>query len=230
MDDDSYKPPRWFKSTLGVSNASLRRWESKGFISALRSPGGMRLYSVRSVRAAFGIEAPQAQSKINIAYARVSSAKQKADLDRQVVSLKRLYPDHVVVTDVGSGLGFKRPGLRSILDQVHDGLVGQVAVLHKDRLCRFASGLLAYIFEKAGVKLVVHHEDDEADEFGDLAEDLLAVTTFFVASHNGRRSAQHRRERAKLARLDRFGGRADTVAASAKRRRASAEDPGPPDT
>ena len=42
------------------------------------------------------------------------------------------------------------------MDQVYNGLVSEVVVLHKNRLSRFATDLLKYFFKKAGVKLVVH--------------------------------------------------------------------------
>jgi hypothetical protein len=53
--------------------------------------------------------------KENVIYARVSSAKQKADLVRQVDFLRHRFPNHKVVTDVGSGVNFKRKGLLSLL-------------------------------------------------------------------------------------------------------------------
>lgn len=222
MDATSYKSAKFFTSKLGVSDGSLRRWELDGKIDAIRSPGGFRLYSVDSVNRAFGLVGAGLQKKVRIAYARVSSAKQKPDLERQIEDLRKLCPDHEIVSDVGSGLGFKRPGLRSILDRVHDGVVEEVAVLHKDRLCRFAFELLEYIFGKAGVKLVVLGDGDQPDKFSDLGEDLLAVTTYFVAQHNGRRSAKNKRDRARRERYQRLTKR--------KRADSSAEDPDPPDS
>jgi len=195
MASDEFRPAKWFVARFGVSTHSLRLWEVNGTIKkkALRCPGGKRLYSVGAVLEALGdgagdvLEPPP--PKTNIAYARVSSA---ADLDRQVDLLREAFPNHKIVTDVGSGLNF---GLRSILDAAHRGLVGEVAVLHKDRLCRFAADLVEYVLGQAGVQLVVHCPSQDPDEFGDLADDFLAVTTFFVASHNGKRSAAHKRER-----------------------------------
>jgi putative resolvase len=65
------------------------------------------------------------------------------------------YPGHTVVSDVGSGLNFKRKGLLSLLEQSERGLVQEIVVASKDRLCRFGFDLLAWIFERHGVKLVV---------------------------------------------------------------------------
>ncbi|MCW5672896.1 MAG: IS607 family transposase, partial [Hydrogenophaga sp.] len=139
-----------------------------------------------------------------IIYARVSSPKQRADLQRQVVALQEAYPQHQLIQDVGSGLNFKRKGLRALLERVNTGMVPQVVVMHRDRLARFATDLLEFVFQQHGTKLVLHcpreaagHGDDgdDATGYNELAEDLLAVTTVFVASHNGKRSAAHRRLR-----------------------------------
>ncbi|GBC01114.1 hypothetical protein RclHR1_04070016 [Rhizophagus clarus] len=52
-----------------------------------------------------------------------------------------------------------------------------------DRLCRFGSELMEWIFEKNGTQLVVLSTDVSAksNEAGELAEDLLAIVTVFVA-------------------------------------------------
>lgn len=199
MADSLHRPARWFVGRYGVSTSTLKSWEKKGLIRALRSPGGKRLYDVASVSTALGDTArltPQ-NSRRGVIYARVSSPKQRqaGDLERQVTALQEAYPNHDVIRDVGSGVNFKRKGMRALLDRCFQGVVSEVVVLHKDRLSRFATDLLEYILAKNGVKLVVHRPSNGGDEFGDLADDLLAITTHFVASHHGRRSAAHRRER-----------------------------------
>ncbi|CAG8524687.1 3722_t:CDS:2 [Cetraspora pellucida] len=74
-------------STLGVSSGTLHRWHRKGKIAAVRSPGGVYVY------------------------ARVSSSKQKTDLEQQQEFLLTKCSQHKLVSDIGSGINFKRPGL-----------------------------------------------------------------------------------------------------------------------
>jgi len=197
-----FKPAQWFKNKYCVSSSSLRLWDSKGKIQSIRCPGGKRFYNTHSVDELLGIEHngnnnddSQNTEKKSYIYARVSSKKQETDLERQVSILSEAYPNHKVIKDIGSGLNFKRQGLCSLLERVYEGNVTEIVVLHKDRLSRFASGLLEHLFEKTGVKFVVHSPSQDLSDFCDLADDLLAVTTFFVASNNGKRSAQHRRMR-----------------------------------
>lgn len=127
-------------------------------------------------------------------YARVSSAKQFEDLDRQVQDLQKACPGHIVIKDVGSGVNFHRKGLQTLLELVLSGMVSEVTVMHRDRLARIGYELLEFFFNKTGVKLVVLGGDAK-DAESELADDLLAVTTLFVASHNGRRSAENKKRR-----------------------------------
>ncbi len=96
------------------------------------------------------------------------------------------YPDHTVVSDIGSGINFKRKSLRRILEQVFKGNVSEVVVAHRDRLCRFAFELFHWILKTHGVKLVVLDQTLGAPQ-QELAEDLLAITQVFACRLNGKR-------------------------------------------
>jgi predicted site-specific integrase-resolvase len=135
------------------------------------------------------------KKKKKFVYCRVSSSHQKEDLQRQIQDLSSEYPEHTVISDIGSGLNFKRKGLLAILDKTLDGLVEEIVIMHKDRLCRYGIEILEFIFKKFGTKLVVFGRESEINDTRELADDLLAITTIFVARHNGRRSAINRRRR-----------------------------------
>jgi putative resolvase len=65
---------------LGVSASTLRRWEREGKIESHRTEGGHRLYHLSQ----FNISKTKQsiRDRKTIAYARVSSHDQKADLER----------------------------------------------------------------------------------------------------------------------------------------------------
>jgi predicted site-specific integrase-resolvase len=69
-------------------------------------------------------------------------------------------------------------------------------VTHRDRVCRFAYELFKALCENHGVSIVVLGEDTPTSSERELADDLLAVTTVFVARHNGRRMRKDQGERA----------------------------------
>jgi predicted site-specific integrase-resolvase len=199
MNKTEYATGASIKTTYGVSTATLHRWEKTGCVKTVRTPGGHRLYSTTDVSALFSNEHPVAKKK-KVCYARVSSEKQRPDLERQINNLKEARPDYELLSDVGSRINFKRRNFQRLLEWIYDGDVEEVVVTRKDRLCRFGFDLLDFFFAKTGTKLVVLYtsSETESDE-QELADDLLAITTFFVARNNGLCSAQNRKRRKETA-------------------------------
>ena len=90
------------------------------------------------------------------------------------------YPEAEVITDIGSGLNFKRRGLLSLLDRLHRGEKLTLVVAYRDRLARFGSELIERLIEQNGgqlvvLKRVVHSPQEE------LAEDIHAILNVFSA-------------------------------------------------
>lgn len=156
---------------FGIHANTLRKWADDGKISHIRSPSGQRLYDVSSV-------GKKIDTRTKICYARVSSASQKEDLERQVLFLKQKYPDYEVVTDVGSGLNFKRKGFRRVLESVLSNSVSEIVVAHRDRLCRFGFELVQWICDKSDTKLVVL-EQTSLSPTEELIKDLLSIIHVF---------------------------------------------------
>jgi predicted site-specific integrase-resolvase len=184
-----------------ISPDSLRVWSNKGKIRVIRTPGGKRLYNTHDIKNLFGEESPPEQTeREKVCYARVSSDHQKKDLERQIKELKMCYPDYKIISDVGSGINYKRKGFEKLLDSCFKGDIEEIVVTNKDRLCRFGIELLEQIFKKTGVKLVVHSnsKEEEKTKEEELAQDLLSLVTIFVARNNGRRAAENRRRRENL--------------------------------
>jgi len=72
-----------------------------GKIDSIRTPSNQRRYDIDSVLG-------KGKDKSVAIYARVSSHKQKEDLERQSDYLRSLYPDAILFKDIGDGLNFKR--------------------------------------------------------------------------------------------------------------------------
>ena len=169
-----YTSPSETAQYFGVCLHTLRRWERDGKIQAIRTPSGQRRYDIASYK---GISNDRTQRAI-IAYARVSSRGQKADLDLQAAKLLELYPNAELITDIASGLNFKRTGLRAILERVRQGNVEFIVVAHKDRLARFGFDLISWLCEQDGTKIVVLNQDGLSPE-RELVEDILAIVHDF---------------------------------------------------
>ena len=179
---------------LGLSNNTLRLYADTGKIPSIRMPSGQRRFDVDAYLGRCG------NARV-ICYARVSSAKQKDDLVRQTESLREQFPQAEIVTDVGSGLNWKRKGLRSILGRLLRGDKLELVVAHKDRLARFGSELIAWMLEENGGKLVVLHAATGSPG-EELTQDLLAILHVFSCRLHGRRSYAKMSEDSALSRRE----------------------------
>jgi len=119
-------------------------------------------------------------------YCRVSSASQRDDLQRQVAFMQERFPNHLIITDIASGLNFKRKGLQTLLELAFQGVVKEIAVAHRDRFCRFSYDLLEWIFRRHSVPILVLDQSSSGPE-GELATDLLSVVHVFSCQINGKR-------------------------------------------
>lgn len=170
---------------LGISGTCLRIWADQGKIKTIRTPGGHRLFDVTSIGKP--TEEPLQSvdgDGIDIAYCRVSSHKQKSDLERQVAFMRERCPNATIITDVGSGINFKRKGLRSILEQTLQGHVRSLTIAHRDRLCRFGFELIQWLLERQHVRLVVLDNVATSPQH-EFTEDLLAIVHVFSERFNG---------------------------------------------
>ena len=167
----NYLTPRKACQYLNVSEKTLRNWDRDGLISTIRTPTNQRRYDIDSV---LGTKT----TRFVAIYARVSSAKQKEDLQRQIEFLQEKYPYGKLYKDIGGGLNFKRRGLLTLLESVLSGNVESIVVGHQDRLARFGVDLIRWICEQKDCKLVVLSRTELSPE-RELVEDILSIIHCF---------------------------------------------------
>ena len=163
---------------LGVCMNTLRKTADDGRIETIRVSGQRRY----NVDAYLGLQ----QQQSTICYCRVSSHKQRDDLERQVAFMQEKYPQAEIIKDIGSGLNFKRKGLKAILERAMRGDRIHVVVAHRDRLARFGSELVRFVIESNGGQLVVLSEDSLSPE-QELTKDLLNIIHVFSCRMHGLR-------------------------------------------
>jgi putative resolvase len=178
---------------IGVRPGILRKWDQDGHIKTIRTPGGMRLFDVSSINPIINInKIREKHDPCIILYSRVSSHKQKEDLERQKEFLKQNIPNQYSgsqtnnISDVGSGINFKRPGLLQILGLVKEGKVSTIIVASRDRLARFGFELIEWMCTEFGTKILVLDSQDTTPE-AELGEDLMAIVQVYCCRWNGRR-------------------------------------------
>ena len=172
----------------GFDKATTSRLHHTG-----KLPAGLQIEQLPNGR--YYVIVPPEQSGRCVVYARVSSADQKEDLDRQVGRIVEWattqgYLPSEVVKEVGSGLNGNRRGLRRLLG---DHTVGTIIVEHRERLCRFGFEYVEAALAGRGVRVVVMENEEVED---DLVRDVTEVMTSLCARLYGRRSARRCAERA----------------------------------
>jgi len=127
-------PIRIAARELGVRRETLRRWERDGKMDPPeRTPSGQRRYDLAKLRHL----APHKSisSRVTIAYARVLSHDQKEDLVRQVALLESFCAangwTYEAIQDLGSGLNYRKKGLRTLISRICSGEVGRLVLTHK---------------------------------------------------------------------------------------------------
>ena len=171
------------RKKLGVCNRTLRTWANQGKIDHILTEGGWRKYNINKY-----LKVNDKLDKKKICYARVSSYDRKEDLARQISYLTVKYPDHEIIKDIGSGINFKRKGLRKIIDLAINNELDEVVITYKDRLCRIGYEMLEYIFEKySKAKIVIENKEFKLPH-QEITEDLIEIITVYSSKIHGTRS------------------------------------------
>lgn len=178
---------------LGVTAQTLRNWDKEGKLkpSYVKS-NGYRYYSEESILS-YTQERKTKKNLNVVGYARVSSKKQTDDLERQVNNLKEYlsnkYDNFDIITDIGSGINYNKPGLLKLIEKINRKEVDLIVVLYKDRLLRFGFELVEHFANLNNVKIEVLYKLDKTQD-EELVEDLVQIITVFSCKIQGKRKSK----------------------------------------
>jgi putative resolvase len=185
MEIDKLVTRKEVLKTIKVHYHTLMAMVKRGELEAVEL-GNKKLYNLDKYLRTHGIVATTQQRKI--CYCRVSSQKQSEDLERQKKVMKELYPNHELISDIGSGLNEKRKGYLKILDCAIKGELGELVIAYKDRLCRFGYDTVEYIIKKYSKgKIIILNKSEEKTPTDELTKDVLSIMNVYVAKVNGLR-------------------------------------------
>ena len=178
-----------FAELIGVSSQTLRNWDKSGKLHPHHvSDNGYRYYSEEQLNQVRHIPKPD---RITVGYCRVSSSKQKDDLERQVENVKMYLlakgEPFEIITDIGSGINYNKKGLQKLLQEITQNKVNKVVVLYKDRLLRFGFDLVEYVASLYDCKIEII-DNTEKTEQQELVEDLVQIITVFSCKLQGKRA------------------------------------------
>lgn len=167
---------------LRVTRPTLTSYVQRGLITGTRLPNGFYDYDEDSVLALAGITAERGSA----VYARVSTAKQKNDLQNQIDTVIRFanergYKVSKVYSDVASGLSYDRGNFTELLNDVIEHKWKTVFVENKDRLTRVSFGMWKELFEKFGCTLIaINDEISPKGEDEEIFADIISILHCFA--------------------------------------------------
>ena len=176
---------------LQISRTTLKTYREKGYLKAIQKPTGQFEYDPESVY----LLKNKHQPRQTILYARVSTYKQKQDLQNQIDNLKKFalakgYTINGIYQDIASGISFKdRKSFLKLLPLVLDGEVKQIVITRKDRLARVGFDLFKYLFDYYDTKIIVMSDllDEKTDEQELFSEIIALLHCFSMKMYSNRK-------------------------------------------
>ena len=97
-----------------------------------------------------------------------------------------------IISDIGSGINYKKKGLRQLLKLITQNKVEKVVVLYKDRLLRFGFELVEYISTLYNCEIEIIDTTKKSEQ-QELVEDLVQIITVFSCKLQGKRANKARK-------------------------------------
>ena len=179
----NYKTRREALKILGIHYHTLYKLAKNNEIEAIKI-GERQLYNIDKYLKEKQIEKNE---KRRICYCRVSSQKQKENLKRQITYMENKYPTYEIISDIGSGINYKKKGLKELLKLITQNKVDKVVVLYEDRLLRFGYELVEYLASLYNCEIEII-DNTEKSEQQELVEDLVQIITVFSCKLQGKRA------------------------------------------
>ena len=178
---------------LGISVKTLQRWEREGrLIPVGRTDSNRRLYTESQIREFIGIQRHGGdEPKRLVAYCRVSSAAQKADLLNQRKVLEKFVVARGLanvefIEEVGGGLNFKRKRFLALMNAIGQREVKTLVLAHRDRLMRFGFEWFEHYAKANGCELLVLNQE-RLSPAQEMVQDLMMIVHGFSSRLYGLR-------------------------------------------
>lgn len=97
-----------------------------------------------------------------------------------------------IISNIGSGINYKKKGLKELIKLITQNKVEKVVVLYKDRLIRFGFELIEYLASLYNCEIEIV-DSTEKSEQQELVEDLIQIITVFSCRLQGKRANKTRK-------------------------------------
>lgn len=160
---------------LNISRQTLGKYVKNGDIRVVMQANKQYDYNEEDVYRKAGLS----ENRVNVVYARVSTSKQKKDLENQAETLISYCNANgvkvdKVYKDIASGMNFERKQFRSMLEDVLNYRISSIYITYKDRFSRISFDMFERLFLEYNCKIIVINktesttEDDEKEIFSDI--------------------------------------------------------------
>jgi predicted site-specific integrase-resolvase len=175
---------------LQISRQTLYNYHKRGLIRSETLPSGKYSYNEEDVFKFLNKDVPRK----NVIYCRVSTNKQKKDLESQEETLKAFCLKNGVIIndifkDIGSGINFDRKEFQRLVDEVVNYKISKVYITYKDRLSRISFDLFKNLFKNFSTQIIVLNEinDDKTLEKEIFNEIISLIHCFAMKVYSNRR-------------------------------------------
>ena len=184
---------------LNISRSTLYRLVKKGVIKVTRLPNGRLDYDEKSVYEYLLSMKGRITKRKTVIYARVSTNKQKKDLENQIEQLKQFcisngWTIDGIYTDIASALDFDdRKQFWKLFEKVLNHEIERVVISYRDRLTRIGWNFFENLFKKFGDEIVVvnDYQQDKTDAEEIFEEIITLLHSFSIKFYSKRRSIKH---------------------------------------
>lgn len=181
---------------LHICKSTLTKYRKQGIIKSIMLPSGRFIYNDNDV---FTLLTKEKKRDIAI-YGRVSTSKQKKDLDNQMETLRQFCSKNGIIinkeySDIASGLNLDRKEFSKLLDDVTSYKIQTLYVTYKDRLTRLSFDMIKSLFSKFGCEIVVLNEINDSKQIEkEIFEEIISLLHCFSMKMYSKR----RKEKLKL--------------------------------
>lgn len=173
---------------LHITRQTLVQYVKRKEIRVVLLPNGTYDYNDDDVYRKAGL----ASERMNVVYARVSTVKQKADLENQVEVLVNFCNKNGVKVnktykDVASGMNFDRKQFKVLLNEILDFKIGKLYITYKDRLSRISFDMFKRLFSEFGCEVIVINDTDEKTDETEIFEEIISMLHCFSMRMYSRR-------------------------------------------
>lgn len=162
---------------LRISRGTLSKYVKEGKIRTLPSSTSWNEYDDNDVYSLIN----KGERKTFI-YARVSTPKQKNDLESQIESIKlysaaKGYKISGIYKDIASGISFdKRKDFMEMLEYILKNEVERIVISYKDRLSRVGFDLFKGLFSSFGCSIeVMYDSSDRITDEKEIFEEIISL-------------------------------------------------------